>query len=221
MPVEDQQEAYDVNASLQLHDSATERARPPFIKQERPPTPDNTLRGPTSTSEHREAIVPLIPTQILAMDMSGNATASTSRESMLTGDHHTTNVEETSHHLPSSPEHEDPLSTRALAVSTQMSEQGMSDNNMKPPQALERVVGGSSSSNALQRSSSPIEDNNLSVEPDHSHAIVQDRDYNGLTKQEIIVVLAGYRSRQEGLASLSKKELLSLLKFYKVSAVLF
>jgi hypothetical protein len=130
------------------------------------------------------------------------------------------NVEGTSNHLPSSSKHEDHPSTRALAVSTQSSEQGMPDNNVEPTQVLDEVIVGSSPSNALRRSSSPIEDDKADVELGHSDAIAQNRGYNGLTKQEIIVVLAGYRSREEGLASLSKGELLSLLKFYKVSAAL-
>ena len=223
MPVEDQGEANVTNASFHLHDSATERARPPFPKRERPPTPDNTLRGPTSTSEHREAIVPLMPTQILEMGLSGNLTASTSREPMLTGNHHTANVEETSHRLPSTSEHGDHASTQALAVSTHMSEQGMSDNNVEPTQMPDRAIAGSSSSNALHCSSSPIENNKADLGTVSSHAtrpIPQQKDDPGLTKEEIIAMLAGYRGGENGLADRSRSSLLGLLKFYEVSAVL-
>jgi hypothetical protein len=178
------------------------------------------LHDLTPTSEHRMANNNVTPAQVLGMEMADNPSASMLRESRLTGDHHTANVEDTSHHVPSSSEHEDHPSTRALAVPTQTSEQDMSDNVVELTQVLDRVIGGSSSSTALHRSSFPIEDNKADVELGHSNAIEQNKDYNGLTKQEIIVVLAGYRGHEGGLAGLQRKALLSMLKFYEVSAEL-
>ena len=203
--------------------TATDQERPPTTKHERPPTPTGILYDPTPTSEHRMMDNNSTPAQVLGTDMADAPTASMLRESIPTRDHHTANVEETSHHVPSSSEHEKHPSTRALAVPTQTSEQGMLDNSVEPTQVLDRVMVGSSSSNALHCSSSPIEDKTVDLETVSSRAIrpiTQDRDFNGLSKQEIIVILAGYRSGEEGLASLSKNELLSLLKFYKVSDML-
>jgi hypothetical protein len=154
----------------------------------------------------------LMPAQVLGMEMADDPSADMLRESIPTGDYHTANVEDTSY-LPSSPEHKNSHSTGNLAASIRTSEQGMTNNNMEPTPAYERVMVGSS----------PIEDNKVDLEAISSRTIrpiTQDRDFNGLSKQEIIVILAAYRSREEGLASLSKKELLSLLKFYKVSDVL-
>jgi hypothetical protein len=133
------------------------------------------------------------------------------------------NVEGTSRHLPSSSEHEDRPSTRALALSTQISEQDMSNNNEEPTQVLDEVIVRSSSANAFRRSSSPIEDTTVALETVSSRAsrpIPQQKDDCGFTKEEIIAMLAEYRGGEVGLAGRSRTGLLGLLKFYEVSAVL-
>lgn len=155
--------------------------------------------------------------------MSDNSSVSTLRESMPTGDHDTANVEGASHHALSSIEHEDHPSTRVLAVSTQTSEQGIPNNNGEPIKVLDEIIVRSSSLNALHCSSSPIEDNRVDLETVPSRAarpIPQQEDNCGLTKEEIIAMLAEYRGGEVGLAGRSRTGLLGLLKFYEVSTVL-
>jgi hypothetical protein len=39
---------------------------------------------------------------------------------------------------------------------------------------------------------------------------------NGLSKEEIIIMIAGYRGHDEGLAGQNRRSLLSLLKHYEI-----
>jgi hypothetical protein len=138
---------------------------------------------------------------------------------MAARDQHMANSEEVAQHLPLSPEHEDRSSPQALLVSTQVSDQGVDNDDLEPTQVSERTIAGSPSPTQLHHSNSVIEDNKPDVEFLSSRVASTGTQHHGLTTQEIIVILAGYRGHEAGLAGLRRKALLSLLKSYEVSAV--
>lgn len=212
-------------ASLQVHCTAAEKERPPTTERERPPTPAEISDGFRLATEHRTSGLESTPSGVLERETADRPLPLTERgmmtllEPMVAEDQHMANSEEVAQHLPFSPEHEDRSSPQALLVSTQVSDQGVDNNDLEPTQVSERTIAGSHSPTQLHRSNSVIEDNKPDVEFLSSRVASTGTQHHGLTTQEIIVVLAGYRGHEAGLAGLRRKALLSLLKSYEVSAV--
>lgn len=142
----------------------------------------------------------------------------TMRESIPAEDWHTANTEEVSRSLPISSEHADPPSPQALFVSTQKSEEDVLYSDIKPTQVHEGAVAGSPSASRLHHSGSAIEDNEADYEVVYSRVVPASKHHHGLTAQELMVIVAGYRGHEGGLAGLQRKALLSMLKYYEVSA---
>ena len=209
--VGDQSRAQVEPASSRVHCTAAETERPPTTHRERPPTPAEILDGSRPAAKHH--------TSGLQSALSGFFFERELLESMATGDQHMANTEQVTQHLPLSPEHEDRSSPQALLVPTQTSDQGVDNDDLEPIQVSERSITGSVSPTQLHRSSSFIEDNKPDVEFLCSRVASTSTQHHGLTTQEIIVILAGYRGHGLGLAGLRRKALLSLLKSYEVSAV--
>jgi hypothetical protein len=207
------------SASLQVHCTAAEKERPPTTDRERPPTPAEISDGFRPATEHRTSGLESIPSGVLEREMADSSSPITLRKSMAAGDQHTANTEEVAQHLPLSLEHEDRSSPQTLLVSTQISDQGVDNDDLEPTQVSERTIAGSPSPTQLHRSNSVIEDNKPDIEFLSSRVASTSTQHHGLTAQEIIVILAGYRGHEAGLAGLRRKALLSLLKSYEVSAV--
>jgi hypothetical protein len=213
------------SASLQVHCTAAEKERPPTTERERPPTPAEIPDGFRPATEHRTSGLELTPSRIPERETADRSLPLTEREimtlldPMAARDQHMANSEEVAQHLPLSPEHEDRSSPQALLVSTQVSDQGVDNDDLEPTQVSERTIAGSPSPTQLHHSNSVIEDNKPDVEFLSSRVASTGTQHHGLTTQEIIVILAGYRGHEAGLAGLRRKALLSLLKSYEVSAV--
>ena len=205
--------------SLQVHCTATEKERPPTTERERPPTPAGISDGFRPTTKHHTSGLEPTPPGVFRREMPGSPSPSALFESMAAGDQHMTNTEEVAQHLPLSPEHEDRSSPQALLGSRQASDQGVDNDDLELIQVRERTIAGSPSPTQPDRSNSVIEDNKPDVEFLSSRVASTSTQHHGLTTQEIIVILAGYRGHEAGLAGLRRKALLSLLKSYEVSAV--
>ncbi|KAG9199642.1 hypothetical protein G6514_008303 [Epicoccum nigrum] len=198
-----------------VHCTAAEEERPPTAEHERPPTPAEISDGFRPATEQRTLGLELTPSGGLGGEMPDSASPITLCESMAAGNQHMANTEDVAQHLHLSPEHEDRSSPQALLVSPQISDQGVDNEDLEPPQVSERTIASSPSPTQLHRSNSVIEDNKPEVEFLCSRIASTSTQHHGLTTQEIIVILAGYRGHESGLAGLRRKALLSLLKSYE------